>query len=188
MTEKSSPRGVVIALAGRRIDAPGASQRRFPAENVELVFNRIHAFFEERKPSALVSSAASGADLLAIAAARELGIARHIILPFAAPDFRQTSVADRGGDWGRRFDEEMARLGDTETPICLNDSRRDNQAYKATNVEILKQARQLASAQGTSVQALIVWNGAARQTEDNTNEFANAARNAEIGVAEILTL
>lgn len=188
MTEKASQTGVVIALAGRRIDAPGASQRRFPAENVDLVFNRLRTFFEEQKPSALVSSAACGADLLAIAAARELGIARHIILPFAAADFRQTSVADRGGDWGRRFDQELAQLPDTEAPICLNDSRRDNEAYKATNVEILKHARQLASTQGTSVKALIVWNGASRQTEDNTKEFANAARNAGVEVSEILTL
>ena len=55
-----------IALAGRRVDAADASEPRFPLASVPLVRDRLHAFFTERPAAALVSSAACGADLVAL--------------------------------------------------------------------------------------------------------------------------
>src|SRR5947209_320182 len=95
---------MVIALAGRRIDAPNAETPRFPLENREKVGNRIRDFLAEHGATALVCSAACGADLLALEAAEELGLRRRILLPFAPDRFRATSVTDRPGEWGPLFD------------------------------------------------------------------------------------
>jgi len=69
---------MIVALAGRRIDKKDQDPRRFPSttESVELVRRRIHEKFLNLRASGLVSSAACGADLLALAEANELGLRR----------------------------------------------------------------------------------------------------------------
>ena len=61
----------------------------------------------EKGVRVLVCSAASGADLLALGVASEMGIRRRVLLPFARALFRETSVADRPGDWGERYDRVL---------------------------------------------------------------------------------
>ncbi len=58
--------GPVIVEAGRRVDAPGAEVARFPSSNVDEVRQRIQQLLAREKPIAFVSSAACGADLLAL--------------------------------------------------------------------------------------------------------------------------
>src|SRR4051812_11745538 len=94
----------VIALAGRRIDAPGTSAPRFAREAVPSGGRRFASLFGKERAGILVCSAACGADLLALDEAERLGLRRRIVLPFAPDRFRETSVADRPGDWGRMFD------------------------------------------------------------------------------------
>src|SRR4051794_31463752 len=111
------PAGSVVALAGRRPDPPDAPQPRFPLANVPRVREELGALL---RPGvhALVCSAACGADLLALQAAGEAGIDRHVVLPFDAGTFRATSVADRPGDWGPLYDEvvaDAARRGHLES-------------------------------------------------------------------------
>ena len=96
---------MIIALAGRRIDAPDAETTRFSLKMKDTVREKILEFFKDEKVTTLVSSAACGSDLLAQDAARELKIRRHVILPFSQRRFRRTSVTDRPGDWGELFDE-----------------------------------------------------------------------------------
>ena len=91
---------MIVALAGRRIDKPDADAPRFPLTSVDLVRGRLHHLLSVKKVTTLVCSAACGADLLALAAARDLGIRRRVILPFTRERFRVTSVVDRPGDWG----------------------------------------------------------------------------------------
>jgi hypothetical protein len=64
----------VIALAGRRIDAPDAETPRFPLAAVPFVREQLDALFADRGATALVCSAACGADLVALDAATELGL------------------------------------------------------------------------------------------------------------------
>ena len=90
----------VVALAGRRIDLPEAQVPRFPLENVQEVGRRICEALYEMHAVALVCSAACGADLVALEQAKQLGLRRRIVLPFAPERFRETSVVDRPGDWG----------------------------------------------------------------------------------------
>lgn len=96
----------VVALAGRRVGAPDARQVRFPPRNAPMVEDGVRNCFE-KGVRVLVCSAASGADLLALGVASEMGIRRRVLLPFARALFRETSVADRPGDWGERYDRVL---------------------------------------------------------------------------------
>src|SRR4051794_10091073 len=89
----------VLALAGRRIDAPGAPPK-FPLDSLALVKERVRGLLVQQKTDVLVCAAASGADLIALGEARALGLRRRIVLPFAVGRFRSASVTDRPGDSG----------------------------------------------------------------------------------------
>jgi hypothetical protein len=66
MQEQDDDRGAVIALAGRRIDAIDAKAARFPLQAVPLVRERVSDLLQREHAKALVSSAACGADLIAL--------------------------------------------------------------------------------------------------------------------------
>jgi hypothetical protein len=103
---------MIIALAGRRVDAPGAKPPRFPLQNVDLVRMRVRVMLEARAAKVVVCSAACGADLIALSEAGSLGLRRRVVLPFDRKRFRDTSVTDRPGGWGPVYDQV---LDDVET-------------------------------------------------------------------------
>jgi hypothetical protein len=179
---------MIVALAGRRIDALDAEEKRFPLEMEEVVYSRIREFFHKNKVEILVSSAACGADLLAQKAARELGIERHIILPFGRGKFRKTSVTDRPGDWEKLFDEicdEAEREGDL---IVLEGFEDDEEnAYSAVTTEILKRAKSLQS-KNDEILAVVVWEGKAKREKDETRLFTKQAEMQNILVRTISTI
>ena len=92
---------MIIALAGRRVDSADAKESRFPLRNVERVRTRARAVLKEKGATTLVSSAACGADLIAVSEAGQLGLRRRVILPFGRSRFQESSVTDRPGEWGR---------------------------------------------------------------------------------------
>lgn len=180
---------MIIALAGRRIDAPGAETARFPAENTELVSGRLSELFRSEAPSALVCSAACGADLLALDAAGKFGVRRHIILPFERVRFRKTSVTDRPGDWGNLFDkicDEVEREGNL---TALENFEDEAKAYSAVTREFLKKAESLRSSveNKEEIITVIVWEGKARDERDETAALAEMAKARNFVVKEILT-
>lgn len=181
--------GPVVALAGRRIDAPDAP-RRFPLENAKAVAERIRAFLAVHNAAVLVGSAACGADLIAQEQARALGLDRHVVLPFQADRFRATSVTDRPGDWGTRYDAILRATGAGEIHILENAGESDD-AYAAVNAALLDQAEALAIRTEPGalrpVLAIIVWEGHTRGDGDLTADFAAKARARGIPVTEILT-
>ena len=70
---------------------------------------------------ALVSSAARGADLLALEEAGNLGMRRRCIPPFNRKRFRETSVVDQPGDWGNLYErivDAVEANGVLELIIC----------------------------------------------------------------------
>ncbi len=81
---------------------------------------------------AVVCSAACGADILALESAAQLGLSRRVVLPFSREQFRSTSVADRGGDWGRRFDTILQQLQSKDI-VELNLQNGNDEAYLAVN-------------------------------------------------------
>ncbi|HUF28738.1 MAG TPA: hypothetical protein VMM18_17285 [Gemmatimonadaceae bacterium] len=136
-----------------------------------------------------MSSAACGADLLALHAAGELGIRRYIVLPFDRRRFRETSVTDRpGGDdrWGPLFDHILDDVPEDDI-TTLGETGNGDGAYRATNACALQQAQTLADERGTRAAAIVVWEGAANGAGDLTASFVEAARDLGIDVYEILT-
>jgi hypothetical protein len=188
---------MVVALAGRRVDAPDAERPRFPLANIEVVKERLLAVLTDLKTSVIVCSAACGADLLALEAARRLGIRRRIVLPFDASRFRATSVVDRPGKWGPLFDSlyEEARL--TNDLVVLLREGDDEDAYAAATDRIITEAFTLAKeetnkedtdSQNDKPTAVVVWEGASRGEGDLTAKFAARATEQGMRVVEVDTL
>ncbi|HZQ56160.1 MAG TPA: hypothetical protein VFB14_28480 [Bryobacteraceae bacterium] len=181
-------KGTIVALAGRRIDAPGASSPRFPAANTNQILKRIREALSAQQASMLISSAACGADLLGLQAATQLGIKRRVVLPFPREKFRSTSVADRPGDWGAQYDrilDDVERAGDL---VVLGYRDGDSSAYTATNEAILNEAGGVAAASGQRIIALVVWDGQSRGPDDITEHFLNEAAQRGLHIHQVSTL
>jgi hypothetical protein len=178
---------MIIALAGRRVDTADAKDTRFPLRNVETVRTRARALLKEKGATALVSSAACGADLIALSEAGQLGLRRRVILPFERGRFRETSVTDRPGDWGLLYDyilDAVEASGDLVVLECGS----DDEAYAAANRAILDEAVMLGKSLHQPVAAVLIWNGVSRGEGDLTENFAVEARNRDLPVTELLTV
>jgi hypothetical protein len=179
---------MVIALAGRRVDAPNAAEPRLPTANTEVVRKRIYEFLNRQHALVLVCAAACGADTLALEAAGDLKIRRRVVLPCTRDVFRRTSVADRPGDWGERYDklvDEADRRGDL---LELDHCTEDGKAYSAANRAVLEEAMRIAIESGDTVKAVLVWDGKSKSTTDYTRLFGTDARALGLEVDEISTL
>jgi hypothetical protein len=177
----------VVAVAGRRIDAPDAGVTRFPIHNRDRIRQAIASALRWEPVSALISSGACGADLLALDVARHAGIRRRLILPFAIDRFRESSVVDRPGDWGPLFDGLVADAAARDDLVILEAGNGD-QAFAATNLAILDEGERLATTTGARRRALIVWDGASRGGDDLTDQFRMEAVARGWSVEEIRTV
>jgi hypothetical protein len=178
---------MIIALAGRRVDAADAKQQRFPAENVEIVRERVHEMLRTQGAVALVGSAACGSDLLAQSEASQMGLRRRVVLPFDRETFRTTSVTDREGDWAALYDSllnEVEKSGD----LLVIHANSEDQAYAEVNHVIVDEALALGLEFQQSVTAVLVWDGKSRGERDFTEEFAVYARNRGVPVVTVMTL
>jgi hypothetical protein len=192
---------MIITLAGRRIDAPNAPIARFPLEQSAIVHRRIQKFLQDHQASALVSSAACGADLLALDAAGQLGIRRRIILSFEPERFRSTSVIDRPGDWGKLYDRIITEVEAVGDLVLLHEENDDEATFIRTNQAILDEAQKLAheaqklaheaaleaNTPTGNLLAVLVWEGQTRGNGDITAAFGEEARARAIPTTEILT-
>ena len=170
----AGPAACIVAVAGRRVDLPGASPERFPLRNRNRVRAGIASSLSARPVSLVIASAACGADLLALDAAAELGIRQRIILPGSVEHFRAHSVTDRPGDWGPLFDRltaEAERRGDL---VVLNGDPGDD-AYVRTNMAVLDEGDARADEAGAARMALIAWDGESRGADDLTDQFRTEA-------------
>jgi len=181
--------GVVVASAGRRVDAAGAP-RRFPPDHESVVANRLHDLYEHRGVKLLVSSAACGADLLGLEVASQLGIRRIVVLPHDVAMFREQSVADRGADWGPRFDRVIRELEDHRDLRILGSSAGAEAIYREVNKRVLAIALQAVSESRGQLQpmAVVVWEGHSRGSGDLTEDFKRTAEGKGLRVVQISTL
>lgn len=184
---QSAEQPVVAAVAGRRIDPPGASARRFPAGREPAVKAALRSLLIDLDALAVVCSAACGADILALETAGELGLRRLVILPFDANRFRQTSVADRPGDWGVRFDKIIAEVAARGDLIVLGLAEGD-QAYRGASREILERTKALAATLSAEARAIVVWEGSSRGPGDMTLLFLEQATDIGMPVRQIITI
>jgi len=179
---------MIAAAAGRRIDEKNAETSRFPLENTNLVRARILDLLKNEAPSALVCSAACGADLLILEAAGKLAIECHIILPFERERFRKTSVTDRPGDfWGKLFDEICDEAANAGNLTVLGGFEDENEAYSAATAEILNKAESLHPKSGEKKLAVVIWEGDVKDDADETAAFAAKALARNFALKEILT-
>jgi len=176
----------VAALAGRRIDAPGADVARFPLHRRAAVMHDIADLLRRDGVDLLISSAACGADLAAIDAAMALGVRCGIVLPFARARFRATSVVDRPGDWGEVFDRALAYAEAHGFVRELPQGDADDAAYARTNEVILDEAQRAAAPQRPI--AVVVWEGRSRGNGDLSAHFLERARRAGLEQRTVLTL
>lgn len=185
---------MIIAVAGRRVDAPHSPTPRFPLENVDSVRERLRGEMERHHAQAVVASAACGADLLALQVAGEMGLRRRIVLPFARDEFRAASVTDRPGEWGALYDsicDEVEAAGDL---VVLNIPGDPDAAFAVASERIIEEAMQMAEEQGNKqrlgggVVALVVWDQVPRGADDLTVAFAKDAVAHKMPVVSISTL
>lgn len=177
---------MIIALAGRRIDAIDATQTRFPLQNAGLVKARVRAKFEELGASLLVCSAACGADLIALSEAGALGMRRKVVLPFGRQRFRESSVADRPGDWTGLYDQIMDQIEAAGDLVIAPDTLNEG-AYSAANRRILDEAVWSGRQLHQPVAAMLIWEGASRGSGDLTAALGAAAGARGLEVVEVRT-
>jgi hypothetical protein len=141
---------VIVIYGGAQVDAADRAEPRFPEAQVETVANRIRAQLHAWQPRLVIGSAASGADLLVLEAARAEGIAARVVLPFRHPRFLETSVASRGDAWIERWDTLVPRAD-----VEVLDEVEDDEVYYRTNATVLERAAALAEP-GEEIVALVV--------------------------------
>jgi hypothetical protein len=176
----------VIALSGRRIDVPGTTTPRFPAENVDAVRARIYAALERLGARILVCSAACGADLTALEAAGALSLTRRVFLPFDESRFLQTSVIDRGVEWREPFERMMAALRAENAVVTLEGGEDETASYAAADAAILDEAEALGLATKAAVVVMLVAEAEAAY-EGMKGSFAEAAKKRGLAMVSIST-
>jgi hypothetical protein len=154
----------------------------------------LHRLFDEIGVAVLVTSAACGADLLALKVADEISIPARIILPFSVVRFKETSVLDRPnpGYWGELFDNAIAAARAKGEVIELAGTPGSDGAYSAANKAMIKDAISLASSEASGAHrqpvAVIVWEGKTRAGSDATDEFRQSAEAAGFDIRTIATI
>lgn len=184
---------MIVAVAGRRIDAPGAQPARFPLGRRTQVRSNITAALQRMGATTIVSSAACGADLLALDAARALGLRRRIILPYRAEWFLADSVTDRPGRWKTLYESLIDEARASGDLVTLTFPRGSDDAFRAANETILSEAQRLARQQSrrnpaAALGGLIVWEGAPRGPDDITAHLKERLEQAGAHMEQALTM
>jgi hypothetical protein len=178
----------VVALAGRRIDS-ATTPERFPLRCRIRVAGLIRDALIESGAHVLVSSAACGADLLALEAAGALGIRCRVVLPSDVAAFRTRSVVDRPGDWGPLFDRIVSEAEDAGDLVRLELDGSVQSAYQDVNRALLSEGAALAAQTDAAARvAMIVWEGQPRDANDLTENFRRKAIAQGWRTREILTI
>jgi hypothetical protein len=180
---------MVIAFAGRRIDPADSTEICFPPAAIAGVAQQIEAALQHLSASVLVSSAACGADILALEAAARLRIRSRVVLPLSRKDFRARSVADRPGNWGERYDRLLNAADSRGDLVLLDLHDHSSEIWNAASDRILRDAVAIAEEAEDPARALIVWNGRRRRTRpDATDYFRRAAIAQGLELTEIQTI
>ncbi|MGY4282638.1 putative acylesterase/phospholipase RssA [Bradyrhizobium sp. LM2.7] len=184
----TGPGGSVLALAGRRIDAPDTRPARFPVEAIPTVRRRLASLLARDRVVAIVCSASCGADLLALEEAERRGLRRRIVLPFPPDRFRQSSVIDRPGDWGQIYDRLIRAAQDSgDLLVVAGHGCAEEAAYAAVNKTIIDETQRLAELAGARPGAVVVWEGVPKPGSDATDQFRKMAADAAFDYQIILT-
>ena len=154
--------------------------------------SNIKAALRRMGATTIVSSAACGADLLALDAARALGLRRRIILPYRAEWFLADSVTDRPGRWKFLYETLIAEARASGDLVTLTFPRGSDDAFRAANETILSEAQRLARQESrrnpAALGGLIVWEGAPRGPDDITAHLKERLEQAGARMEQALTM
>jgi hypothetical protein len=179
----------IVAFAGRRIDAPGTQPPRFPSEALAAVSTRVETFFDRHAVRTVVGSCACGVDILLLEAAAARGFGTRIILPFSIERFRETSVVDRGAEWGTRYDKLIARATHDGDVLVLPEGQgSEDDAYDRVTLKVIEETQRIAKRLHARTLALAIWDQKARATHDATQDFLNQAKRAKLKTEQLSTL
>jgi hypothetical protein len=159
--DDSLPVPRVVAFSGHMTDAPGRAIARFPEKKVEATRRQIREWLVRHGGRVHgVCSAARGGDLLFLEEVLSRTGTATVLLPFPAPDFKETSV---GQGWDVRFDAAI-KNDRVDLPQPLFDRLPPEpelpNAFEACNIAIVDKAEQLAELfDDTAPCLLTVWNG-----------------------------
>ncbi len=154
---------MIVLYAGRR-----SGSADFPDANVEFVAEQIGQVLGGLRPRRIVGSAAAGADLLALRAAEELEIPAEAVIVGDRDSFRESSVADKGPDWVRRYDHQVERLEVEE----LEPQDSPSEGYRSVTRRIAERGEALLKANEALVFLAV---SAPRKEEDHTEDLAEHA-------------
>lgn len=98
----------VVAFSGHMIDRPDREMPRFPPTLEAAVAAALRVRIDALGPAIGYAQAACGADILFLEAMHAAKMQTQIVLPFATPDFIETSVRFAGEGWVRRFERVLA--------------------------------------------------------------------------------
>ena len=165
-------RPVLLVHAGNRVDLPDRRTPRFPPALVPLVQHRVAQVLADLRPSAVVSAAAAGADLIVLEEALRMGITIHVALPLGVEEFRRRGCEDVGDDWAVRYDKVLAEAGALGS-VHIEDHGGDDDWYTHGNETILNRAAVVAD--GESIYALVVRPHSGEISPSATDHFAASA-------------
>jgi hypothetical protein len=178
---------MILVHAGNRVDAADrGGPSRFPESQVGFVEERLARLLDALRPRVVVSAAAAGADLLLLEKALSTeGVGEvHVVLPFSATRFRETSVADRGGAWTERYDRVLSRVQGREgSGVYPHDESPDDAGFRAGNRLLVEHAQQVAD--GDGVLALAVRPRPGDTEPSITDNFVAVARLHDLTVIDI---
>jgi tetratricopeptide (TPR) repeat protein len=177
---------MILVHAGNRVDAADrGGPSRFPESQVPFVRERMARLVEALRPRVVVSAAAAGADLLLLEEALAVkGLAVHVVLPFAAPRFREASVADRGNAWTERYDRVLSLVREREgSQVDEHGESPDDAGFRAGNRFLVEHARQVAD--GDGVLGLAVRPRLSDAEPSITDDFVTVARMHDLTVIDI---
>lgn len=176
---------VVAALVGRRIDAADTEPPRFPLSRLATTRQAVGNLLRHEAINILVSSAACGADLIALGIAITAGVRCRIVLPYPSSKFRMTSVIDRPGDWGPLFDQIITAVNAAGDLVILSEAVDDPAAFFHVNEAIIREATSLAMPNRPI--AVLVWDDVSHSDADATAHFHALAVDAGFIERTILT-
>jgi tetratricopeptide (TPR) repeat protein len=161
----------VLVFSGHMIDRPDRPAPRFPPDSEPAIAETVHSRLAEVRPVAVYGSAACGADILCLEAARDLGAEIHITLPFPPTEFREFSVDfPATGNWGERFDS-LLEAADSLTVTSENRASGSASTFHYANIVQTGLCRLRAELLGTTTVGLAVWDG---QVGDDAGGTATA--------------
>ncbi len=133
----------IVVFSGHMVDRPGRGAPRFPNELAPRVAEAVARLLDGIGADLAFGSAACGSDLLFVEAMKHRGGTVHLVLPFRAAEFLETSVRYAGDAWVARFHEAL-RGADAVTHATEESYLTDGELFRLAN----RVARGLAEVHG----------------------------------------